>query len=143
MIAARFAAAAYTPCAAPAGGSPPERTSERADQRNVIAADPEAVDPPTPVLARWRKPCHFYTMKSTIDSAGRVVIPKALRTRLGLRGGEAIEIQERDGTIVIEPAPTPMSLVDEGDRGLAAVPNQELPPLTDDLVRATLEGTRR
>jgi AbrB family looped-hinge helix DNA binding protein len=82
-------------------------------------------------------------MKSTIDRAGRVVIPKALRTRLGLRGGEAIEIRERDGTIVIEPAPTPMSLVDEGDRGLAAVPNQELPPLTDDLVRATLEGTRR
>jgi AbrB family looped-hinge helix DNA binding protein len=82
-------------------------------------------------------------MKSTIDTAGRVVIPKALRMRLGLRGGEAIEIRERDGTIEIEPVPTSMTLVGEGDRALAAVPKQEVPPLTDDLVRATLEGTRR
>ena len=82
-------------------------------------------------------------MKSTIDSAGRVVIPKSLRSRLGLRGGEVIEIRERDGTIEIEPAPTPMTLVDEGDGALAAVPDHELPPLTDELVRATVEGTRR
>ena len=95
------------------------------------------------LLAPWPSTCHFYTMKSTIDTAGRVVIPKALRMRLGLRGGEAIEIRERDGTIEIEPVPTPMTLVGEGDRALAAVPKQELPPLTDDLVRATLEGTRR
>jgi AbrB family looped-hinge helix DNA binding protein len=81
-------------------------------------------------------------MKSTIDSAGRVVIPKALRLRLGLRGGEAIEIRERDGRIEIEPAATPMALVDRGD-GAVAVPERELPPLTDETVRATIERTRR
>lgn len=81
-------------------------------------------------------------MKSTIDSAGRVVIPKALRQRLGLRGGEALEIRERDGQIVIEPAATPMSLI-ERDGTVAAVPEEELPPLTDEVVRATLERTRR
>lgn len=82
-------------------------------------------------------------MRSTIDSAGRIVIPKALRQRLGLTGGEVIEIRERDGTIEIEPAPTSMRLVGDGD-GVVAVPDEdELPPLTDDLVRATLERTRR
>lgn len=70
------------------------------------------------------------------------MIPKPLRTRLGLKGGEAIEITERDGRIEIEPAPTPMSLVDRG-RGVVAVPDHEMPPLTDEQVRATLEQIRR
>lgn len=81
-------------------------------------------------------------MKSTIDGAGRVVIPKALRQRLGLKGGETLDIRERDGRIEIEPAATPMSLA-EGPGGSAAVPEEDLPPLTDDIVRATLERTRR
>lgn len=81
-------------------------------------------------------------MRSTIDSAGRVVIPKALRQRLGLTGGETIEVRERDGRIEIEPAPTEMSLVKER-HGLAAVPVHDLPLLTDDVVRATLERMRR
>ena len=81
-------------------------------------------------------------MKSTIDPAGRVVIPKALRERLGLSGGQAIDIRERDGTIEIEPAATPMQLVDEGD-GMIAIPDGDIPPLTDEVVRATLERTRR
>lgn len=81
-------------------------------------------------------------MRSTIDSAGRVVIPKALRQRLGLTGGETIEVRERDGRIEIEPAPTEMSLVKER-HGLTAVPAHDLPPLTDEVVRTTLERTRR
>ena len=81
-------------------------------------------------------------MRSTIDGAGRVVIPKSLRLRLGLRGGETLEIRERDGTIEIEPAATPMTLV-EREGAVVAVPEGDLPPLTDDIVRATLERTRR
>lgn len=81
-------------------------------------------------------------MRSAIDSVGRVVIPKVLRDRLGLGRGRAIEISERDGKIEIEPLSTPMSLV--GRRGtLAAVPKVRLPVLTDEIVRATIERTRR
>jgi len=80
-------------------------------------------------------------MKSTIDGAGRIVIPKALRQRLGLEGGETLEVRERDGVIELEPTATPMSLVEDED-GVAALPDEELPPLTDDLVRATIERTR-
>lgn len=81
-------------------------------------------------------------MRTTIDGAGRVVIPKAVRDRLGLSGGQAVDVSEREGRIEIEPAPTPMTLVgDEG--GVVAVPEKPLPPLTDDIVRATIEQTRR
>ena len=81
-------------------------------------------------------------MKSAIDAAGRIVIPKPLRDRLGLTRGRVVDIREREGRIEIEPATTPMTLEKRG-RGRVAVPGEDLPPLTDDLVRATLERTRR
>ncbi len=81
-------------------------------------------------------------MKATIDAAGRIVIPKALRERLHLDRSRALEIRERNGRIEIEPSATPMTLVRRG-RTSVAVPQEELPPLTDDLVRETLEQTRR
>ncbi len=81
-------------------------------------------------------------MRTTIDAAGRVVIPKELRVRLGLSGGQEVDVHEREGRIEIEPAMVPMSLRDDGE-GVVAVPSEELPPLTDEIVRSTLERTRR
>jgi AbrB family looped-hinge helix DNA binding protein len=81
-------------------------------------------------------------MKTTIDGAGRVVVPKALRDEVGLTGGQTVEIEARDGHLVIEPAATPMRLERLG-KHVAAVPRQPLPPLTADLVRETLERVRR
>ncbi|HZK50758.1 MAG TPA: AbrB/MazE/SpoVT family DNA-binding domain-containing protein [Actinomycetota bacterium] len=83
-------------------------------------------------------------MRTTIDSAGRVVIPKALRDRLGLGGGDDLVIVERDGHIEISPAPTPMSLTDDKDTGVSsAIAEADLPPLTDEDVRAVVEQLRR
>lgn len=81
-------------------------------------------------------------MRTTIDPSGRLVIPKRIRDRLGLRGNEQVEITERDGRIEIEPAPTEVELVREGSV-LVARPNRPLPPLTDDIVRETLDRIRR
>ena len=81
-------------------------------------------------------------MKTAIDSAGRVVIPKALRDALGLAAGQPLEITEHDGRLEIVPAATPMRLVDEGD-GVAAVADADMPVLTTDMVRDTLERIRR
>ena len=81
-------------------------------------------------------------MRTTIDAAGRLVIPKDLRERLGLTGGQEVEIREREGHLEIEPAGVAMRLVDRGG-GPVAVPEAPLPPLTDDIVRATLERVRR
>jgi AbrB family looped-hinge helix DNA binding protein len=81
-------------------------------------------------------------MKSTIDLAGRIVVPKVLRERLGLVGGSVVDIRERDGRLEIEPAPTSMALVKRRGRRVA-VPAKNLPPLTDELVRETIERSRR
>jgi AbrB family looped-hinge helix DNA binding protein len=81
-------------------------------------------------------------MRSTIDAAGRIVVPKALRQRLGLDAPTAIDIRERDGRLEIEAAATPMSLA-RRKRGRVAVPTRRLPPLTDEIVRDTIERTRR
>ncbi|BBX95851.1 AbrB/MazE/SpoVT family DNA-binding domain-containing protein [Mycobacterium lacus] len=81
-------------------------------------------------------------MRTTIDSAGRLVIPKRIRDRLGLHGNEQVEVTERDGRIEIEPAPTGVELVREGSV-LVARPQRPLPPLTDDIVRETLDRVRR
>jgi AbrB family looped-hinge helix DNA binding protein len=81
-------------------------------------------------------------MRTTIDDAGRVVVPKALRDQLGLTGGQEIEITAREGRIEIEVPTTAMRLEKRG-KGLVAVPETELPPLTVETVRETLERIRR
>ena len=82
-------------------------------------------------------------MQTTIDAGGRIVIPKPIRDRLGLGPGESVELREREGRIEIEPTPTPMALA-RGKRGVAAaVPASKLPPLTDAIVRDTIERNRR
>ena len=81
-------------------------------------------------------------MRTTIDAAGRLVIPKRIRDHLGLGGNAQVEITERDGRIEIEPAPTGVELVREGSV-LVARPESPLPPLTDEMVRETLDRVRR
>ena len=42
-------------------------------------------------------------MKTTIDRAGRLVIPRSLRDRIGLAGGGEVEIELDGAAIRIEP----------------------------------------
>jgi AbrB family looped-hinge helix DNA binding protein len=90
--------------------------------------------------------CHFYGtldgMKATIDAAGRIVVPKSLRQALGLKPGQPLEIRAGDGRLEIEIAATPLKLQKRG-KGVVAVPETVLPPLTAEQVRETLERVRR
>lgn len=81
-------------------------------------------------------------MRVALDSAGRLVVPKALRQALGLKPGQALEIRAGDGRLEIEIAPTPMRLKKRG-KGVVAVPDAQLPALTADQVRDVLERVRR
>lgn len=81
-------------------------------------------------------------MQTTIDRLGRVVVPKPIRERLGLRGGEALEVEERDGVVELRPLATPVDVV-ETREGPVAQPAADIPPLTDADVRDTLERVRR
>jgi AbrB family looped-hinge helix DNA binding protein len=94
----------------------------------------------------WLRQCHFcgnvQAMRVTLDAAGRLVVPKPLRHALGLKPGQVLEIRAGDGRLEIEIAPTPMRLRKRG-KGLVAVPDAELPALTAEQVRDTLERVRR
>lgn len=89
-----------------------------------------------------RSAWYFSAMRTAIDRAGRIVVPKALRDALGLVAGQELGIALVDGHLEIEPAPSEVSLRKRG-KGVVAVPERELPVLTSDEVRRTLERTRR
>ena len=39
----------------------------------------------------------------TVDSKGRIVLPKEVRKRLGIDPGTEVEVHEEDGRAVVEP----------------------------------------
>lgn len=80
-------------------------------------------------------------MKTTIDGAGRLVIPKELRRRAGIEPGIPLDIRWHDGRIEIEPAVTPVRLTRQG-RFLVAVPRAGLQELTIEAVEETQEALR-
>ncbi len=82
-------------------------------------------------------------MVTTIDRAGRLVIPKAIRERLGLRGGEQAQVEELDGEIRLS-RPKPGAQLVATEHGLlTASADSGLPGLGPEEVRDLLERTRR
>lgn len=82
-------------------------------------------------------------MRTTIDGAGRVVIPKQLRQAASLVPGQELEIVERDGRIEIEPVPSAMALIERDSFLAAELEGDGNATLTADEVRDHLERTRR
>ena len=81
-------------------------------------------------------------MKTTIDPAGRLVIPKQIRQEAGLRPGMPLDVRWRAGRIEIEPAPLPVKLVRKG-RLLVAVPERNVAKLAAGTVERTRQALRR
>ena len=75
-------------------------------------------------------------MKTTIDQAGRLVIPKEIRREARLAPGVPLEIRCHDGRIEIEAAPASVRLQRRG-RLLVAVPQGKLPKLASESVEQT------
>lgn len=81
------------------------------------------------------------TKKPTIDAAGRLVIPKAIREQAGVEAGMPLEVRCRDGVIELRPAPRAVRIVSEG---LVRVARPEEPGevLTEEQVRVTRDRIR-
>jgi AbrB family looped-hinge helix DNA binding protein len=89
-----------------------------------------------PLCAKYGR---IVAMKTTIDHAGRLVIPKTIRQRAGLTPGMSVNVRWWDGHIEIEPAPLPVALVQKG-RLLVAVPQQPVGTLTAEGVEQTRQA---
>lgn len=81
-------------------------------------------------------------MRTTIDAAGRIVIPKPIRDAMGISAGREIDVVYTDGKIEIDVAPAEVDIDTSGPVPVVR-PRQPMPPLTDDVVRETLEAVRR
>ncbi len=74
-------------------------------------------------------------MKTTIDSAGRIVIPKAIREQAGLYAGVPIEIRLDDDAIVLTPERIGQRIERRG-RYVAIVRTDADEAVTEELVEA-------
>lgn len=81
-------------------------------------------------------------MRTTIDSGGRVVIPKEVRDALELRPGQSLDVALVDGRISIDVTGVGMHL-ETRDGVPVAVPDEPVEPLTTETVRAAVERLRR
>ena len=81
-------------------------------------------------------------MTATIDSAGRLVIPKEARDQAGLRPGMPLEVRVRDGRIEIEPAALDVTIQKRG-RFRVAVARTAVAALTNETVERTRRTLRR
>lgn len=81
-------------------------------------------------------------METTIDRAGRVVVPKALRQSLGLAPGTKIRIEQKDNSLVITHARGEGEWEVEGGRLVLSAP-EGTAPLSAETVRNLVEKSRR
>ena len=80
-------------------------------------------------------------MQTTIDAAGRLVIPKEIRRQAGLKPGLSIEVRWRNGHIELEPTRLPIKLVKKGHL-LVAVPERGMESLDKETVEQTRDALR-
>jgi AbrB family looped-hinge helix DNA binding protein len=81
-------------------------------------------------------------MTTTIDAAGRLVIPAEIRREAAIEPGTPLDVRWRDGVIEIEPKPLAVSLERRG-RLLVAKPNRRISRLSSAAVERVRRDSRR
>ena len=80
----------------------------------------------------------FDAMRTTIDRAGRLVIPRSMRDHIGLIGGGEVELELDGAAIRIEPV-AGVDLRESG--GFLLIPAAGT-PINDTLVRELIDADR-
>lgn len=93
------------------------------------------------LLMDGHDPCQWYRdgMRTTIDSAGRVVIPRAIREQAGVYGSTEVDVELDGAAIRIEPV-TAGDLVEEDGR--LVIPSSGV-PVTAEMVECLRDADRR
>jgi AbrB family looped-hinge helix DNA binding protein len=81
------------------------------------------------------------TIDITIDVAGRLVIPKAIREQAGLKPGMPLRVRLREGVIEIEPHPRKLRIERRG-KLCVAMPEEHSAALEESTVRDTVGAVR-
>ena len=81
-------------------------------------------------------------MRTTIDSAGRIVIPRGIREAAGLEPGTSVDVRLGDGVVSIEPAPSAVRIVRRG-RLHVAMKDGKAAPLSEAVARAVRNDIRK
>ncbi len=76
--------------------------------------------------------------KLTIDKAGRIVLPKAMRDELQIQAGDTLELESSEGAITVRPSTGSGQLIREN--GLWVYSSGE--PLTPEMVEETIRRLR-
>lgn len=79
---------------------------------------------------------------TTMDSAGRLVLPKEIRDEAGILPGMSLRVSYLDGRVAIEPAPRDVVTRRKG-RLQVAIPVEEGESLSDRAVRRTTSLIRK
>jgi len=78
-------------------------------------------------------------MESTVDSVGRIVVPKPLREALGLRAGMKVDVSRYGAGLQVIPSGRTAQLVEES--GVLVATGQT--EIDDDTVFGLIDGGRR
>lgn len=85
---------------------------------------------------------------TTVDSKGRVVLPKRVRDRLDIGPGTVVSVREENGRVIVDPEDDPESIIadlettiDEASSAESTVPDDR-DPLARDHVETVRRGAR-
>lgn len=90
-------------------------------------------------MEQWEMNGSISPMESSIDSAGRIVVPKPLRDALGLTPGTRVDISRYGAGLQLLPTGRTARLVDES--GVLVATGDTV--IDDDVVFGLIDGGRR
>lgn len=78
-------------------------------------------------------------MEATIDSGGRILLPKALRDSLGLTPGSIVDVSAHEGEIIVTPGGRTAEVIETEDGRLVGRGSS---PVTDEDILALIDARR-
>jgi len=83
-----------------------------------------------------------------VDSNGRIELPQEIRDRLGITPGSEVDVREKDGKVVVEPADDPERIIHRMETLIteSATENEDTSPIVgnpDPIAQKHRETVRR
>lgn len=87
----------------------------------------------------WERAGSIFPMKATVDSVGRILIPKQLRDTLGLTPGTEVDISAYESGIAVLPGGRTARVVEEDGKAVGDSTTR----ITDEIMYALIDAGRK